>query len=122
MKFREESARGIEMEAKANMAVVGAGTQVLPYHAIGASIFITEDKEEAGAAVVELAEKGYPVILVSDDLIREMGGILEKFSSSPVPSITSIPGPFGVPSFAAEKMQSIVRKAIGLDIPGLGQR
>jgi V/A-type H+-transporting ATPase subunit F len=114
--------RRIELENNRRIAVVGAREQVLPYLAIGATVFITDDREAAKKAVIEFAEKMHPVILVSDDLIREMEDILNRFSSSPIPSITAIPGKFGGPSFSDERMKSIVKKAIGLDISGLNEQ
>lgn len=104
------------LDTSQNIAVVGVREEVLPFIAMGATVFITRDPDAARKAVLDFSEKGHPVILVSDDLIRDMGDILDRFSSSPIPAITSIPGKPGVTSFTDERMTNMIKQAIGLNL------
>jgi vacuolar-type H+-ATPase subunit F/Vma7 len=104
------------------IAVVGGREEALPFLAIGAAVFITQDTDAARDAVLHFAEKRHPIILVSDDLIRDMGDILERFSSSPIPSITSIPGKPGRTSFYDERIKNMIKQAIGLDFSVQGKQ
>ena len=80
------------LEKSQNIAVIGGREEASPFFAVGAAVFITHDTDAARKAVLYFADRGYPVILVSDGLIRYMEDILDHYSSSPVPIITSIPG------------------------------
>ena len=110
------------MEEFQNIAVVGGREEVLPFLAIGAAVFITRDTDAARKAVLDFADKRHPIILVSDDLIRDMVDILEQFSSSPIPSITSIPGRPGRASFTDERIKNMIKQAIGLDLSVLAEQ
>ncbi len=110
------------MKELKNIAVVGGREEALPFLAIGADVFITQDMDAARKAVLDFADKGHPIILVSDDLIRDMGDILEQFSSSPIPSITSIPGRPGRASFTDKRIKNMIKQAIGLDLSVLEEQ
>jgi V/A-type H+/Na+-transporting ATPase subunit F len=104
------------LKYKKNMAVLGDKDDVLPFMAIGAEIFLSTNIDEIKNAIIEFAEKGYAIILVSDDYLKEMPEIIEQFALSPMPSITSIPGRNGKSSFANERLNNVIKKAIGIDI------
>ncbi len=99
-----------------NMAVIGHRDDVLPFRALGARVFITGSVEEARKIARKCAGDGFPVILVSDDLLAGMEDIIEEYSSMTLPSITALPGPGGEARFSHERLSGLVKKAIGLDI------
>lgn len=110
------------VEESRNIAVVGGREEALPFLAIGAAVFIPKDRDAARKAVMDFADRKHPVILVSDALIREMEDILEKFSLSPIPIITAIPGKPGEESYTDQRTKNMVKAAIGLDLSVLGWR
>ena len=103
------------------MAVIGTLDQVLPFKAMGAELYITDDVKAASEAVVRFAEEKYIIILISDDLIKGMDDVLDRFSSSPTPAITAIPGRSGTSSFYNKKMNFMIKKSIGIDIFETGE-
>jgi len=102
------------------IAVVGYREAVIPFLAIGAEVFITDSIEEAKNAIHDYAKKGCPVILVPDDLLREMPEVYEKYSTMSKPSITTIPGKDGSTAFSQENINLIIKKAIGIDLVAIG--
>jgi len=107
---------------KGKIAVIGPGEMVLPFMAIGAEVFITDNCEEAGEAIHRFAGEQCHVILVSDDLLAGLEDIVSRFSEKSVPAITAIPGRSGRSSFSRERLNSMVRKAIGIDIEGMKEK
>ena len=110
-----------KLEKDKTIAVIGSREQVLPFLAMGASVYITDDKEDARGALIKFAEEKRPIILVSDELLRDMEDILDMFSLSSTPCITAIPGRSGRSSFYNDRINHIIKKAIGIDIKGLGE-
>jgi len=102
-----------------SIAVVGDRERALPFLAAGAKVVITDDIDEARGAVSSFAENGYPVILVSDALIRGMPDLLDRYASSPVPCITVIPGEETEAGFSTARLNSVVEQAIGITISGM---
>ncbi len=112
----------MERDIKKSVAVIGSRAEVLPFVAIGADVYVTEDIGEAKKAVVNFAEKNYPVIMITDDLIIQMAEFIESYSSFPVPSITAIPGKSGTSAFSRERLSNKVKRAIGIDLEGLADK
>ncbi|MCP4129496.1 MAG: hypothetical protein GY754_00630 [bacterium] len=108
------------MENK-KIAAVGHREAVLPFIAVGAQVTITDNIEEAREAVEKYAGDGYPIIMVSDDMAAEMVDILDRYLASPTPCITAIPGKTGHSSFSNERINFLIKKAIGIDIVGLNK-
>jgi vacuolar-type H+-ATPase subunit F/Vma7 len=110
-----------ERDKKNNtIAVVGYREAVIPFLAIGADVFITESIEEARTAIDNYAKEGCPVIFVPDDLLKEMPDIYERYSTLAKPSITSIPGKDGTITFTQDKINLLIKKAIGIDLVAIG--
>ncbi len=101
------------------VAVIGRSEETLPFLAIGAEVFVTDNYTEAGEAVLRFAKSSYPVIMISDDLMVGIKHIIDRYSASPLPSITAIPGKSGKSTISKERLNAQVKKAIGIDIKGL---
>ncbi|MBN1496031.1 MAG: hypothetical protein JXA07_04625 [Spirochaetes bacterium] len=102
----------------AGLAVVGHRDDVIPFGALGARVIIAGEIEAARRAVRDCADKGVPVILVSDDLLKEMEDIIDRYASSTLPAISALPGPGGDTPVSGERLKRLVKKAIGLDYTG----
>lgn len=94
----------------------------MPFKAIGADLYITDDVKAASEAVIRFAVKKYIIILISDDLIKGMDDVLDRFSSSPLPAITAIPGKSGDSFFYNKKMNFMIKKFMGIDISGIDKK
>lgn len=102
------------------IAVVGYREAVLPFLAVGADVFITDSADKARDAIIDCAERGYPVIFVPDDLLKELADVYQKYLAAASTSITSIPGKDSSSMFTRDRINSLIKKAIGIDLAGLG--
>ena len=111
--------RRVRVDRKSQLAVIGSREDVLPFRAIGAEAVITDDVDEAIAAIRRFAREGYPVIFIGDTLMGRTAPVLVEFSSSPIPCITAIPREDGTSPFSDNRINSLVKQAIGIDMEGL---
>lgn len=108
-----------EGKRKFNMAVIGFAEDVLPFTCTGADVYITQNVYEASEALHRIIDENFKIIFISDDLLKEMGDILDKYSSDPVPIISALPGSDGESSFFNRRLKVNVKNAIGIDPSGL---
>ena len=108
------------MDYKNLIGVVGYREAVIPYIAIGAKAVITESIEEVKKTIELFAREGCPVILVPDDILKIIPEIYDKYSTMNTPVITSIPGKDGTSGFTEEKINALIKKAIGIDLEAIG--
>ena len=107
---------------KKTIAVIGGRQDVLPFIALGARACVTEDPEEARRALVDFSKEGLPVILISDDLLRNVNDTADMISKSSGAAVTALPGKRGRSIFSRMRIQEQIRKAIGINIEELGIR
>ncbi len=101
------------------VAVIGPEKIIIPFKASGALVFATEDSSEAAGAVERFASQGCLFIFISDSLLREISEIKDKYSALPFPCISALPVLPGEEGYSRTRLNSIVKKAIGIDIEGL---
>ncbi len=103
------------------LAVIGNTNQVLPFRAIGADTREVDNDDDARAALEEMVEN-YVIIIISDDFWKGCGDVISRYSGKAVPAIISMPGEDGTTGSFSGMLNSLVRRAIGIDIPGgIGQ-
>ncbi len=98
------------------IAAVGDRDSVLGFASIGLDVFLPEDSKDALHLIKHLSEEGYAVIFLTEALACELSGELEKFHSSPLPSITLIPGARGNTGEGMKQISRFVEQAVGSDI------
>ncbi len=98
------------------MAVLGKIDQILPFSAIGLEIFSVETAEDAKKALINLAEKKYTLVMITEDFAAELLETRMKYSSEPVPAIIAIPGAEGVTGSTLEQLRETLKHAVGADI------
>lgn len=98
------------------MAVLGKIDQIMPFSAIGIEIFPVETFEEAKITLINLAEKKYALVMITEDYAAELMETRMKFSSEPVPAIIAIPGAEGVTGSTLEQLRETLKHAVGADI------
>src|SRR6056297_3721820 len=102
---------------RTRIAVIGTTDQVLPFRAIGADTRVVDNPEDARAALAEMVT-GYVIIIISDDYWKKCEDIVAKYSGKSLPSIIAMPGKEGTTDSFSGMLNSLVRRAIGIDIPG----
>jgi|GEM_PF-3241734 len=103
-------------EQKGNLAVIGAGAEMMLFRMTGARVCITGDVSEAREAIEKFIDEGAVIVLVSDDLYPEMLDIVDRYNDSIVPVIAVLPGKDGLSENSDRTLYDSVRKAIGFDI------
>ena len=98
------------------IAAVGDRDSVLGFASIGLDVFMPEDTREALRLIRRLSDEGYAVIFLTEALSLELGDELEKYQSSPLPSITLIPGARGNTGEGLKQISRFVEQAVGSDI------
>ena len=107
------------MAGQGRIAVIGRESEVLPFRAMGASLALCTRSDEAREALKQFIREEYSLILISDDLYRDVTDMVEAYDGMPVPCITALPGTGGTAVNSRQRLNSLVRRAIGIDIEGL---
>lgn len=100
------------------LAVIGPKKDVLPYLALGAAVCMTGDAATARKALQDFARQGHPVIMITDDLIREIRDTVDAVEVETPAAISALPGKDGTTSFSQDRIKAQVSKAIGFHISG----
>ena len=96
-------------------AVVGDRESIFGFAALGLTVApVTE--ETAGAKVDYLANKGYAVIYVTENMAEAVRPQIEHYRSISIPAIILIPGVKGNTGEGVSDVHRSVEKAVGSDI------
>ncbi|GAB6097427.1 hypothetical protein JCM14469_36810 [Desulfatiferula olefinivorans] len=104
-------------ETEKPLAVIGPREAVRPYRALGAVTVITDEPEVARHALVDLADAGHRVILITDDLLRAVQDTAEAIMARTDAAVTALPDPDGGRSFSTNRLRDLAFRAIGFN-PG----
>ncbi len=99
-----------------SIAVVGDRDSVLGFKAAGFRVVSTGHPQEAGIAVKSLADEGYAVIFVTEDLSEKMPEVFERYRDRRIPAIIPVPGNRGGTGFSMRQIKNAVERAVGADI------
>lgn len=101
------------------IAVMGDYDSIYGFASLGLTTFPVEpgsDGEEAGKLLHNLANSGYGVIYITEQLAEVLKKDIEKYSGSLMPAIIQIPGVKGNTGAGLKGVRSSVEKAVGSDI------
>lgn len=100
------------------MAAVGDRESILIFKAFGVDVFAVEEKEtlQNKKLVNRLANEGYAVILMTEQVAEHLSDVLEHFSREKLPAILLIPSSGGQLGLAEEIMRKNVERAVGMNI------
>lgn len=98
------------------IAVMGDYDSIYGFATLGFDIFPETDAEEAGRRLEELAEGGYGVIYITEQLAGLIPGHMAKYQSMMLPAIIQIPGVAGNTGAGVEGVRKSVEQAVGSDI------
>lgn len=106
------------METK--MAVVGDRGSVSGFKAVGFDVFEAETgagaSERIESLVSKLAEDGYGIIFVTEDIAAADQGIMDMYRDDMLPAIIPIPGRNGSFGIGMDNVHRNVERAVGTDI------
>ena len=100
------------------IAVLGDGSSVRGFAALGLSVFPVEGGEEAVSAFrrITRGDSGYAIVYVTEQYAGVLAPEIEKFKDSIQPAVILIPGAGGSLGLGRAALQASVERAIGADI------
>lgn len=98
------------------IAAVGPRETVLAFRAIGITAASVDSAEEASRAVFNLANEGYAVIFITEDIAEQITETISRYKTSALPAIIPIPGAAGGTGYGMAAVRANVEKAVGADI------
>ncbi|MCR5484828.1 MAG: V-type ATP synthase subunit F [Clostridiales bacterium] len=99
-----------------NIAVVGDKDSIYGFASIGMSIFPEDDAAGASRTIRKLADNGYAVIFVTEDLASQLGAETAHYAESVMPAIIPIPGVKNNTGMGMKNVSRFVEQAVGSDI------
>ncbi len=98
------------------IAVIGDKDSILGFKAIGFDIYPTENREDAVGLLARLAEEGYALIYITEDVASVIMDEIANYRNSYYPAIILIPGTKGSLGIGLRSVKESVEKAVGADI------
>ena len=98
------------------IGIIGDKDSVLGFMSVGFTVFDTDDAEKASELLYRLADEDYAVIYITEELAEKIAGDIDKFKSSPLPAIITIPGKGGSTGYGINNIKKSVERAVGADI------
>jgi len=102
----------------AKIGVVGDRDSIMCFKTFGMDVFpVTEAKPDASRKKVEaLAQDGYGIIFITEQIARTITDTIDRFNNSPLPAIILIPSVQGSLGVGLKRIRDNVEKAIGINI------
>lgn len=98
------------------VAVIGDKDSIYGFASIGVEIQPCDDPVEAVRDIRNMAEVGYGVIYITEQLASQIETELDAFRERPQPAIIPIPGVQGNTGLGMRNVSKSVEQAVGSDI------
>ncbi len=98
------------------VAVIGDRDSIYGFGALGLDTYPVTDREEGARLIKTLAEGQYGVIYITESLQAELEAEIDKYMTSYLPAIISIPGVSGNTGSGMKNVKKSVERAVGSDI------
>ena len=98
------------------IAVMGDYDSIYGFAAVGLTIFPVTEADEAARTLSQIADSGYGIIYITEELAAEISGEIRKYDGSMLPSIILIPGVKGNTGEGIRRVKASVEQAVGSDI------
>lgn len=98
------------------IAVMGDKDSIYGFAALGMDIYPTEDKEQASATLKKLADSGFGIVYITEELADKISDDVEKYRFESKPAIILIPGIKGNTGAGLADVNKSVEKAVGSNI------
>lgn len=98
------------------IAAMGDKDSIYGFASLGISIFPRHRPAEGAHTLRKLADNGYGVIYITEQLAEGMLEEIERYASRPLPAIVPVPGVRGNTGLGLDSVSKFVEKAVGSDI------
>ncbi|MCR5543268.1 MAG: V-type ATP synthase subunit F [Eubacterium sp.] len=104
------------MDSGNKIAVMGDYDSIYGFASLGLSTFPVEGYEEASKTLRNLANSGYGIIYITEELGALLQTQISKYNEVMLPAIIQIPGVKGNTGDGVMAVRRSVEKAVGSDI------
>ena len=104
------------MDSENKIAVMGDYDSIYGFASLGLSTFPVEGYEEASKTLRNLANSGYGIIYITEELARLTSKQIDKYREMMTPAIIQIPGVKGNTGDGIRAVRRSVEQAVGSDI------
>ena len=98
------------------VAVIGDKDSIYGFASIGLEIFPTDNEDDASVTLRKIADSGYGVVYITEQLAAQMQTELDRYRELPLPAIIPIPGVSGNTGLGMSNVSKFVEQAVGSDI------
>ena len=98
------------------IAVMGDYDSIYGFAAIGLTTFPVADASEAGRTLHQIADSGYGIIYITEELAAQIPKEISKYEAKLTPAIILIPGVKGNTGEGIRQVKARVEQAVGSDI------
>ncbi|MBP3234145.1 MAG: V-type ATP synthase subunit F [Eubacterium sp.] len=98
------------------IAVIGDYDSIYGFASLGLSTFPVEEEEEAVRILKNLANSGYGIIYITEELAKITSRQIDKYREVMTPAIIQIPGVKGNTGDGIKAVRRSVEQAVGSDI------
>lgn len=98
------------------IAVIGDKDSILGFKAIGFDIYPTKNKDDTTSTLNSLADNGYALIYITENVASEIMDEISKYRDRYFPAIILIPGSTGSLGIGMKFVKESIEKAVGADI------
>lgn len=98
------------------IAVMGDRDSIYGFAAVGLQPFPITDTQEAAEKLKSLADSGYAVIYITEELADRLEKEINHYADRELPAIILIPGVYGNTGKGIQAIKNSVERAVGSDI------
>ena len=98
------------------IAVMGDKDSIFGFAALGMDIYPSDEPEAAAATLKKLADNGFGIIYITEELAEKISEVVEKYRFESSPAIIPIPGIKGNTGAGMADVNKSVEKAVGSNI------
>ncbi|MFH1096147.1 MAG: V-type ATP synthase subunit F [Candidatus Desantisbacteria bacterium] len=99
-----------------NIAIIGDKDTIWPFKAFGFVIYSIKDIKDANEILKGILNKNYSIIFVTEDVFKQCEQQIQEIQSLPLPAIVILPNNQGSQGIGRNRLQQILRKAVGSEI------
>ena len=97
----------------AKICIIGDYDSICGFTAIGIDTFSVTESKEAEKTISNLLEKDYAIILITENIAKDIQGILDEYRTKPVPAIIPVPSVSGGSGLGMKYLRKAVEQAVG---------
>lgn len=98
------------------IGVIGDRESILGFKAVGLEVFPCDSHDEGAKVLKKLAEEGFAIIYVTEQLYKDMLQQVGEYRDNRLPAVIPIPSKDGSLGIGMEGVKKSVERAVGADI------